>query len=964
MAKNIGKIFVQLTLEDETFSKSLSSDLGNAQATAKGIDASFRALGVNTNKYFDDNRKAAENAYQLIHKSGKFAADELVRAEEAKNAKIHALNEQQFGKQTSFIESAKKNWLALSAGAVAAFYAIRSAVEEPIKAYMESETALLKMGMAMKNQGDFTRAALADMEDFAKQVQKTTAYEDDATLAIMANLKSYGLSNEQVKLATQAALDLATAKANEGMTTERASEILGKAYLGIATGLKKVGIQIDETAPKGELLNTVMTQIEARFGGSAQAELLTYAGQWKQVGNQWNDIQEFLGLIFLKTIERLFVVVGFVGEQFLTTGNLILGVLRGVLSPLMLVIDGMAYLAEKAGMTETAAGMRAFTSAIGNAQNAIKEARSDVIRWTDKNTALVFSNDNVTKSIENMGKAGKRTQQIDEEAAKAAKKSADERAKMADNLYTHEMELFEETEKENQKYLDQMVKDQQKAADDIYLTEMEKFERIEKENEDYSKEAKKDCDERVKMERDIYKDIRGYATEAYDAAIVLIDDQAKRYREKGVAEVAVAAWVKEETIKAEIAKGKASDNWIDGVKAGLLELQRNAMTWGKASYDIVTTFASSAQSSLSSLFFDAAKGQLKSFSDYWASLWDTMLKKVMDILAQMLVEYGIKTAAMAAVDFGKSVGGSIGSVISSVGTTVLGSAATSLLTGGAAVAATGVASAGGAAIAGGASAGTAAGIGIGGTILAGAGIVGGALLLGSLLSGESSRLGAHAYVDATGGYGGYPEWGAWGLLPNSDENISSEAQAMIATRFNEGVGKAWSKIDSYISGLDSAQQSAVKTALAGMTFSYLPTAEGITAGWPVNEVAITSDALQGATNNYLYPRWLGSGEKNILDQINPVIKGITGGVISAKTGLDFVPYDDLLVKTHKGEAILPEREAAAFRAGKSQSGGSSVRPQPVQINLQFEGSTVCKKILEWSKEGRLIIDGRAVRANA
>ena len=63
MASNLGNIYVQLQLDDKLYKQKLSETLGDAQATAKGLETSWRSLGVKTNKYFDDSRKAAENAY-------------------------------------------------------------------------------------------------------------------------------------------------------------------------------------------------------------------------------------------------------------------------------------------------------------------------------------------------------------------------------------------------------------------------------------------------------------------------------------------------------------------------------------------------------------------------------------------------------------------------------------------------------------------------------------------------------------------------------------------------------------------------------------------------------------------------------------------------------------------------------------------------------------------------------------
>ena len=47
-----------------------------------------------------------------------------------------------------------------------------------------------------------------------------------------------------------------------------------------------------------------------------------------------------------------------------------------------------------------------------------------------------------------------------------------------------------------------------------------------------------------------------------------------------------------------------------------------------------------------------------------------------------------------------------------------------------------------------------------------------------------------------------------------------------------------------------------------------------------------------------------------------------GSIPGAKTGLDYVPYDEYLVRLHKGEAVLTAEEATAWRAGKEYASSS------------------------------------------
>ncbi len=177
--------------------------------------------------------------------------------------------------------------------------------QDAVKAFMTAEQASMKMAVAMKNQGDYTKEAHEKMIEFSKVIQRTTAYEDDATLAVMANLKTYGMLNEEVQRATKAALDLASARRDEGMTASQAGDLIGKAYQGQTERLKRYGIIIDETKPKSEAFNDVLTLLGQRFGGAAAADLETYSGKLQQLKNDFGDLKEAAGEALIEKLSMV-----------------------------------------------------------------------------------------------------------------------------------------------------------------------------------------------------------------------------------------------------------------------------------------------------------------------------------------------------------------------------------------------------------------------------------------------------------------------------------------------------------------------------------------------------------------------------------------------------------------------------------------------------------------------------------
>lgn len=542
----------------------------------------------------------------------------------------------------------EKSWAGIATGAnqaIQLFQQVAAAVEAPIMAYMEAEKAELKLGMAMKNQGDFTREGLLEFQEYAAQIQKTTAYEDDLMMSVMGNMKSYGMSSEEVKKATQAAMDLAAAKASEGMTIEKASEIMGKSYLGISTGLKKLGIQVDENSKGAQLFDSVMGQVNARFGGSAQAELLTYVGQWKQLRNQWGDIQEFLGLTFLKTIEAIGFGIGMVGAGFWTTAEMIL-------SGWGQIVGAMADVSKFVGLSTIGNGLEAIAGGLKDGATNAKEASAAAIKNASANYDNMVSFDKVSGAIDKMGIAGKRTQIIDEEAAKAREKAAKEAQKNWLDGAELIAKLQEETNKqyeEDLKFFTKMEADKVKALE----KEMEGWRKAGEAAEDammadiamgvkMSKDTLDRLEKKRTAEREIYKDLRGYEGQFYEESKVLIDEQAQKYREYGVSKIAVDAWVAEEYQKAELKKLSASKDWSDGVKAQLIELERRHTTWGSTAYEITKRFTGDAERELSTNFFNIMKGNFNQIGIDWGKLYDGMLTTLSQQLSKMVMEAAAK----------------------------------------------------------------------------------------------------------------------------------------------------------------------------------------------------------------------------------------------------------------------------------------------------------------------------------
>ena len=164
------------------------------------------------------------------------------------------------------------------------------------------------------------------------------------------------------------------------------------------------------------------------------------------------------------------------------------------------------------------------------------------------------------------------------------------------------------------------------------------------------------------------------------------------------------------------------------------------------------------------------------------------------------------------------------------------------------------------------------------------------------------------------------EWGsadATVLFNNLATSISKYAEAGTGTA--DGLALAVENVksrmqeatDSYVEKVGDLDQEAAATEAATNTMSGL--VAGIDSSTP--GVLAKMDSLASQMKSRLTNSFSG-----FVLTINARVKG--SNVPGAKSGLDYVPYDDYLIRLHKGEKVLTAEEARAYRSGKS-AGASS-----------------------------------------
>lgn len=221
--------------------------------------------------------------------------------------------------------------------------------------------------------------------------------------------------------------------------------------------------------------------------------------------------------------------------------------------------------------------------------------------------------------------------------------------------------------------------------------------------------------------------------------------------------------------------------------------------------------------------------------------------------------------------------------------------------------------------------------------LAGISIDGLAQYLASMSTGEKAGFLAGAREELEDMSGGVD--GLRGKLATLMDGVSAYEAA--GTESTDGLALAVENVkarmqeaaDSYVEKVGDLDQEASATEAATNTMSGLVAGiDSSTPGVLAKLDSLASQMKSRLTNSFA----------NYTLTIKANIKG--SNVPGAKSGLDYVPYDDYLVRLHKGEKVLTAEEARAYRAGKSAGASGVADYDGVGFSGGSRGVTIIQNI--------------------
>jgi hypothetical protein len=157
------------------------------------------------------------------------------------------------------------------------------------------EDAVNSLNQALSNQGLLTQENTAMLQQQATELQKVTKYGDEQIMQLQAQLINYGLMPDQIEKATKATMDLAQGAFKGNL--EPAMQAMAKTLGSQTNALGRYGVEVHGAVGSTDRLDSAVSAISGKFGGSAEAATSTFTGGISQLQNVLGDVGESLGQV-------------------------------------------------------------------------------------------------------------------------------------------------------------------------------------------------------------------------------------------------------------------------------------------------------------------------------------------------------------------------------------------------------------------------------------------------------------------------------------------------------------------------------------------------------------------------------------------------------------------------------------------------------------------------------------------
>lgn len=698
--KPVGTMFVELSMDATKYTTAQKQILAGAEQNSADINKVMATVGTKSDVMYNAMRQNVQNALDAIKQSHISSADEIRRAQEGAAQKINAINEQQFGKQTSFIDSMKNNWIVAAAAIGTAMMAAGKAwdyIEQGAKA-QQAEDSFRSVADAAGESAD------AIIDGMKRAAAGTVDDSDIMQKAVSGMIK--GLSGEKLVEIMESAR-VAARFAGEDVQTayERITDAIGN---GMPKALVKYGLVTRDEAAliKAALKEGVeetdlygIAMINAAINAEKLGELqLTTAERLQIFKAQASEAAEQVGGFLITALTKAYGAFQWLAAGVLTAASVFPKFLQWV-------SEISAYVQEKLGNKEMAAAAEADAKRMQGVYETMIGAAGEL---ADKATKNMVEQDTVSKQVDKDKIARlqeEKKQLLDgikaeidakKNAEKISKEILDAETQANKSALTEKLngiklwlDLQKISGEDDLRYsmdildrkktaLNEWYEAQKSSTEKNVTDERAKAAKLTEVDAEYNAEWKKFADERTliqarmikkaeedaiellkieiesgtkltietirwneardKAASDLYKNLKGYGEEEYTATIKALHEKKVAWEAFGLNTDAITQRMEEETIKAEAAKLIASGEFIAGVSGGLKLLSLEHTTWATAGVAVVKTMSTSMTTAFSTGFEDIYQGKMKSIGDYAEGIWDSVRKTFFDMAGKIAAE--------------------------------------------------------------------------------------------------------------------------------------------------------------------------------------------------------------------------------------------------------------------------------------------------------------------------------------
>lgn len=188
-------------------------------------------------------------------------------------------------------------------GTLAAAFSTRAIIrfgKEAVKAFAADEAAAKSLEQQLKNTG-FAFSSPA-VELYIANLQKATGVLDDQLRPAFQQLLTVTGSITLSQNALNTALNVA---AGTGKSLTEVTSALAKGYAGNTTSLTRLGAGLSKATLKAGDMDAILTELNNKFSGQAQARLTTYAGKMDLLKVASENVKEEIGKGILDALDLL-----------------------------------------------------------------------------------------------------------------------------------------------------------------------------------------------------------------------------------------------------------------------------------------------------------------------------------------------------------------------------------------------------------------------------------------------------------------------------------------------------------------------------------------------------------------------------------------------------------------------------------------------------------------------------------